>query len=328
MPDPQEQKRLYDAACKSVLSEKSILANILRDCVEEFHGYEIVDIANRYIQGKPEVGNIIVEPDGVLRVTGQQTEDKSETEGSVFYDIRFNALAPAGGHPIRLIINVEAQNDFHPGYPLLKRAIYYCSRLISSQYGSVFVKSHYEKIQKVYSIWICTAPTKNWAYTITRYRLQEENIVGQAKAAREDYDLLTPILVCLGSERYTELTGLLRMLNLVLIDSVDSTERLRTLENEFDVKVTPHLERGVAKMCNLSEGVERRGINRGIAIGEARGITIGEARGITIGKENNMLAVACNMLNRQKYSLDEIADISGLPLNKVQELAGTTTSAT
>lgn len=81
-------------------------------------------------------------------------------------------------------------------------------------------------------------------------------------------------------------------------------------------------------MCNLSEGVERRGINRGIAIGEARGITIGEARGITIGKENNMLAVACNMLNRQKYSLDEIADISGLPLNKVQELAGTTTSAT
>lgn len=264
----------------------------------------------------------------MLRVTGQQTEDKSETEGAVFYDIRFNALAPADGHPIRLIINVEAQNDFHPGYPLLKRAIYYCSRLISSQYGSVFVKSHYEKIQKVYSIWICTAPTKNWSYTITRYRLQEENIVGQAKAAREDYDLLTPILVCLGSEHYTELTGLLRMLNLVLIDSVDSTERLRTLENEFDVKVTPHLEKGVAKMCNLSEGVERRGINRGIAIGEARGITIGEARGITIGEENKTLAVARNMLNRQKYSLAEIADISGLPLNKVQELAGTTASAT
>lgn len=187
----------------------------------------------------------------MLRVTGQQTEDKSETEGAVFYDIRFNALAPADGHPIRLIINVEAQNDFHPGYPLLKRAIYYCSRLISSQYGSVFVKSHYEKIQKVYSIWICTAPTKNWSYTITRYRLQEENIVGQAKAAREDYDLLTPILVCLGSEHYTELTGLLRMLNLVLIDSVDSTERLRTLENEFDVKVTPHLEKGSQK-CVIS----------------------------------------------------------------------------
>lgn len=152
--------------------------------------------------------------------------------------------------------------------------------------------------------------------------------MGQAKAAREDYDLLTPILVCLGSEHYTELTGLLRMLNLVLIDSVDSTERLRTLENEFDVKVTPHLEKGVAKMCNLSEGVERRGINRGIAIGEARGITIGEARGITIGEENKTLAVARNMLNRQKYSLAEIADISGLPLNKVQELAGTTASAT
>lgn len=49
-------------------------------------------------------------------------------------------------------INLEAQNDFNPGYPLLKRAVYYCGRMISSQYGTVFVKSHYEKIQK---IWEC-----------------------------------------------------------------------------------------------------------------------------------------------------------------------------
>ena len=34
-------------------------------------------------------------------------------------------------------INLEAQNDFNPGYPLLKRAVYYCVRMISSQYGTV-----------------------------------------------------------------------------------------------------------------------------------------------------------------------------------------------
>lgn len=27
----------------------------------------------------------------------------------------------------------------NPGYPLLKRAVYYCGRMISSQYGTVFV---------------------------------------------------------------------------------------------------------------------------------------------------------------------------------------------
>ena len=60
-----------------------------------------------------------------------------------------------------------------------------------SQYGTVFTKSHYEKIQKVYSIWICTTPTKKWAYMITRYNVTEENLIGQAKAPRKDYDLLS-----------------------------------------------------------------------------------------------------------------------------------------
>ena len=43
----------------------------------------------------------------------------------------------------------EKGNDFYPGYPLLKRGIYYCSRMISGQYGTVFVKSDYGKIKKV-----------------------------------------------------------------------------------------------------------------------------------------------------------------------------------
>lgn len=47
--------------------------------------------------------------------------------------------------PIRLIINVEAQNNFKPGYPLLKRAIYYCGQMLSAQYGTKFNHSHYEK---------------------------------------------------------------------------------------------------------------------------------------------------------------------------------------
>ena len=309
MSEAEEQKRQYDAACKNVLSEKGIIANILQDCVGEFQTCSIDEIVNRCIEGQPETGTVLVEPNGgISRITSQQVEDKSEREGTVFYDIRFTAVAPSDGKPIRLIINIEAQNNFHPGYPLLKRAIYYCSRMISSQYGTVFTKSHYEKIEKVYSIWICTMPTKKWAYTITRYRMREENLVGQTQAPREDYDLLTPILVCLGSKQYTELKGLLRMLNLVLLDNVSPESKTKTLKEEFHVQVTPHLEKGVAEMCNLSEGIEKRG--------EARG----EARGQTRGDERRMKIVATNMIRRGKYSPEEIADISGMALEKVREL--------
>ena len=309
MSEAEEQKRQYDAACKNVLSEKGIIANILQDCVGEFQTCSIDEIVNRCIEGQPETGTVLVEPNGgISRITSQQVEDKSEREGTVFYDIRFTAVAPSDGKPIRLIINIEAQNNFHPGYPLLKRAIYYCSRMISSQYGTVFTKSHYEKIEKVYSIWICTMPTKKWAYTITRYRMREENLVGQTQAPREDYDLLTPILVCLGSKQYTELKGLLRMLNLVLLDNVSPESKTKTLKEEFHVQVTPHLEKGVAEMCNLSEGIEKRG--------EARG----EARGQARGDERRMKIVATNMIRRGKYSPEEIADISGMALEKVREM--------
>ncbi len=99
----------------------------------------------------------------------------------VNYDIRFYATAPASGDLIGLIINVEAQNDFYTGYPLIKRGLYYCSRLISAQYGTEFAEGHYEDIKKVYSIWICMNPPKNRQNSITRYYIAEENIIGDVK---------------------------------------------------------------------------------------------------------------------------------------------------
>jgi len=310
--EAKRQKTAYDAVCKEVLSEKGILANILLGCVSEFEHSTVDEIVRHCIPGKPDVGTILVEPDGaVTRIQSEQTEDKTLTEGTVFYDIRFTARAPKSGKSIRLIINVEAQNDFHPGYPLLKRAIYYCSRLISGQYGTVFTKSHYEKIQKVYSIWICTTPTKDWAYTITRYNITEENLIGQAKALRENYDLLTSVLVCLGTKRYTELQGVLKMLNMVLLDNIDANRKTKTLNDEFDVRVTPHLEKGVAKMCNLSEGIERRGEERG----KAQGIAIGEAREEARGRERlkqSNLSTIRNLMKNMKVTAEKAMDLIGL----------------
>ncbi len=69
-----------------------------------------------------------------------------KTDIKIQYDVRFDAIVPTAVHDaasqdvIRLIINVEAQTAFNPGYPLTKRAIYYCSRMISAQHGPIFKK--------------------------------------------------------------------------------------------------------------------------------------------------------------------------------------------
>ena len=165
----------YDNACKRILSDKNILAWIMKSCLPEYKTCSVDEIAANYIEGEPQISDIAVHQDeqkNSSRIQGMNTEDASINEGTVTYDIRFYALAPVSGERIRLIINVEAQNDFYPGYPVVKRNIYYCSRLISSQHGTEFEDSHYEQIKKVYSIFICMDPPKyrSKQLTVTLYR--------------------------------------------------------------------------------------------------------------------------------------------------------------
>lgn len=57
-------------------------------------------------------------------ITGSNNEDSTLTEGTINYDVRFDAIAPtsegstAQKDVIRLIINVEAQTAFNPGFLL------------------------------------------------------------------------------------------------------------------------------------------------------------------------------------------------------------------
>lgn len=270
-----DDKAKYDASCKRLLSEKMILAWIMKSCLQEYQDCDIKEIAEKYIEGSPQVAEIAVAPDETNAPTliqGMGNEDTSMTEGVITYDIRFFAITPVSGEKIRLIINVEAQNDYYPGYPLTKRSIYYCSRLISSQYGTEFTESHYEKIKKVYSIWICMNPPKYRENSITRYVITEENLIGTVKEAKANYDLMTAIMICLGKPEDEEYAGILKLLNVLLSAEASKEERFQVLEKEFEIEMTQELEREVSLMCNLSKGVEEKGIQKGIQQGMEQGI--------------------------------------------------------
>ena len=258
-------KAAYDEACKKLLSQKIILAWIMKTCLEEYRDLDVKEIAEKYIEGKPSVGKEPVFPDEEAPlIQGIDTTDKSLREGTITYDILFHATAPTSGEQISLIVNIEAQNDFNPGYPLLKRAIYYCSRMISSQYGSEFTETHYEKIKKVYSIWICSNPPKKRENTITKYCVQEENLVGQVSERKDNYDLLTVVMICLGHTRDENYTGILKLLDVLLSSEREAGEKKKILQDDFGIAMTKILEREVSAMCNLSKGVEERGIAFGV----------------------------------------------------------------
>ena len=265
-----DEKMAYDAACKRVLAEKIILAWVMKHCLVEFHDCEVTEIAEKFIEGTPQVGEIPVMPDETNqtpRIGQTGVEDKTLTEGTIYYDIRFDALAPVLGELIGLIINLEAQNKYDPGYPLTKRGIYYCSRMISAQYGTVFTKAHYEKLKKVYSIWICTNPPRSRENTITRYHIHEENLVGNVREKEQNYDLMSVIMVCVGRPESENYSGVLKLLGVLLSQEMAYTEKQRILEEDFSIPMRKELESEVSSMCNLSDGVEARGIAKGIAKG-------------------------------------------------------------
>lgn len=257
----------YDASCKRMFSEKIILAWIMKHCIKEYADCSIDDIAQKYIEGEPQVGETPVAPDKTNIIHGINTQDISMTEGTIYYDIRFFAAAPVSGELIRLIINVEAQSNFYPGYSLLKRGIYYCARMISAQYGMEFTKANYDEIKKVYSIWICSKPPLNRSNSITRYVITEENLIGNVKEKVKNYDLLSVIMVCLGEPNDEKNNDLLRLLNVLLSHKLSLEQKRYVLDNEFHIQMSPKLEGEVNTMCNLSQGIFNEGIQKGIEKG-------------------------------------------------------------
>lgn len=312
--DAVGEKAAYDAACKRLLANKIILAWIMKSCLEEYQDFNIEEIADKYIEGEPQITKIAVNPDETAdcsgeQIKGEKTEDSTINEGTITYDIRFCAMVPGIEESIKLIINIESQNDFYPGYPLIKRGIYYGSRIISSQYGVEFMDSHYEKIHKVYSIWICANPPKYRENTVSSYFIKEKNLIGKVKEKRENYDLLTVVMICLGSSESDNYTGILKLLDVLLSSEKEPEEKKKILQNDFEIKMTKTLESEVLEVCNLSKGVEEKGIAIGIERGFQRGIEQGILKSIEnlmetlkLTAEQAMTALKIPEVERSKYA--------------------------
>ena len=243
--DVADVKAQYDAQCKRVLSQREILARILKEVAEEFRGMELEEIA-ACIEGEPEISSVKAEPGKTNPViTGISTESTVSGEGSIYYDIRFCASVPGNGERIRLIINVEAQKDYYPGYQIPTRGVFYCARMVSSQMGTEFVNAE--------------------------YRMEKRDIIPGFPDIKSAYDKLSVIVIglCDREKPSNELTG---MLNVLLSPDIPAQDKKRQLAEKYDMKMEDGLGKEVDLMCNLSGYVEKKGMERGIEQGIGQGL--------------------------------------------------------
>ena len=150
------ERAKLDQKIKEFLSNKIILAWILKYTVQEFFEFEITEIRDM-IEGEIEISSVPLEsgsPRLLLQkgkeiITGLPSEDRVENEGVVYYDIRFFVKYPKEDKLIKMIINLEAQNEFRKY--IVKRGFVYCARMISSQIRKKFSPPHYEQVKKMLS---------------------------------------------------------------------------------------------------------------------------------------------------------------------------------
>ncbi len=304
-----EGRALYDEAAKRLLSQKIVLAYILRECLPEYQDYTPKEIVEQFIEGDPQVGETAVHADEEIsecekpeRILGLNTEDITVTEGMVRYDIRFKALLPKDPERLYLILNIEAQNEKQTWYPLLKRAVYYGSRLISSQYGTVFSGMDYGAVKKVYSIWICTKSAKKYRNSMNRYEMVEECLVGENRSDPENYRLKNLILLHVGEYDEGTHEGILGFLEVLLSGKLQTEEKKQILQERYHIAMTKKMSEEVTQMCNLSWGIYQDGVEDGVEQG--------------IEQKGKEVALA---LYQDGMPLEKIARIVSESMTKIQE---------
>ena len=308
----------YDNSAKRLIAHKIILARILIKNVKEFKGMDPLEVA-ALIEGIPYISTVPVEPgltnaihfQNGKRIVGFNTENQEVNEGLVRFDIVFYVRMKDGLSQI--IINVEAQKDEPSEYEILNRAIFYVSRLVSSQKERDFQNSSYDDIKRVYSIWICMNMEEN---TMSHIHLTKEDLIGSYEW-KGNLDLLNIVMIGLAKElpEHDETYELHRLLGALLSRELTVDEKLDIIGNEYDIPIEENFRKDMSTMCNLSQGVKEEGI----AIGRAEGLKEGLQEGRRAGHAEGEAGLITKMY-KNGLSIEQIASATDKTIEEVKAI--------
>ena len=292
-------KAQYDTRVKRLLAQKSILAHILVKTVDEFKGMKPEDVV-KYIEGEPSISVVPVEP-GLAnmektdatgqRIVGLNTENAEINEGLVRFDIIFYVRMKNGLSQI--IVNIEAQKDEPTEYNILNRAIFYVSRLISSQKERDFVNTNYDDIKQVFSIWICMNMDDN---SLSHIHLTKDEMLKPCNW-KGNLDLLNIVLIGITNEipEHDEKYEMHRLIGALLSSELKEQEKLDIIEHEYNIPISQEFREDVRIMCNLSTGIEEK------------------------ATEKTSEKFILNMY-KKGYTLDQIADVAETGVDEVEAI--------
>ena len=135
--------------------------------------------------------------------------------------------------------------------------------MISAQLGTEFTHSKYNNIKKVYSIWLCMDAPQKVGNAIAKYSIQKQDLLPGIPDKPDAYDKISVVLITLNEKAETD-DELLRMLNLLFSEAIDYQKKKKELKEKYQLDISNQFGKEMHLMCNLSDLVEERGVQRGI----------------------------------------------------------------
>ena len=249
-----DKKIQFDTQAKNILSYACIEAWILKEVVKEFQNYSVQRICS-ILTGKKLKGIML---DGERKIQMINTRDTVEGQQDIELDAFFQITVPEVD--ARIFLNVELQKA--PGIKrwLRRRGWYYVTRLTTRQSGIVFEKSHYEQIEKVYSIWIVGGKRKK--SRIERYQLQN---------GPNPLEVMELVIIYLGNPDDTDVSPIEQLLNTLFSATMSIEKKKKILRDKFFIAMHSDMERTVEDVCNMSQGIWEMGCADGRKIGRREG---------------------------------------------------------
>ena len=247
----------YDQKFKQLFMKKEFLTPILKNIVPEYKYCPLETI------------EALINPHGDTRVNPSvyDSEDCGKGEETVTrYDVLVDCALPGGAEVcVDLFFDLEMQRENKPGYPIPKRGVYYCCRLISRQIEALGEES-YNQLKPVYSVWILINDIpkefENSVYT-AGLSGSFNNCNTSASQLNEQIDLIHLSLIYLSEDFKVEedQDDLIKYLQSVFTKQVGNPE-----VNPY-YEYSSRIEEEVDEMMSIRESFEQRGRAKGRAEG-------------------------------------------------------------